>query len=95
MPEIFIKKLNRKIDVPLGSNLMKSLLNSQIPVASSCAGDGVCHKCFIFIEKGLENLSERTPTEEHFIAEKQITEAQRLSCQALVLGDITVHAPYW
>lgn len=95
MPDIFIKRSQKKIAVPIGANLMHALKDQQIPVASSCGGDGVCHKCFLTIEQGVENLSAPTPTEIYLVQEKQISPQQRLSCQCKVLGNITVHAPYW
>ena len=74
---------------------MKALLDASIPVASSCKGDGVCAKCRIEVIEGPNHLS--TPNErELFLKERHsVPKNQRISCQTLVLGDITVDASYW
>lgn len=96
MPWIhFAKKHRPSIEVPVGANLMKSLLDAQIPVASSCHGDGVCAKCRLNVEKGVENLSAENEVE-MFLKEKfQMKPLQRISCQTSVLGDVEIHATYW
>ena len=96
MPVISFTKKNRaSLKVISGVNLMKALLESEIPVASSCHGDGVCAKCRLTITAGAKNLSEPNDTE-NFLKEKfQLKSNQRISCQALVLGDIEVDASYW
>lgn len=77
------------------ANLMDSLLEQKIPVASSCKGEGVCAKCKVKIVEGLGNLS--PPSEkEVFLAEKLSFKAtERLSCQAKVLGEISIDTTYW
>ena len=83
------------IQIESGSLLMKSLLDNGIPVASSCGGDGVCRKCVLKIVKGRENLVAPNDLEEHLIERDQLSSDQRVSCQVVVNGDITVDAPYW
>lgn len=74
---------------------MKSLLDADLPVASSCDGDGVCAKCKIVILEGAENLSKPNETEEFLKETNNLDKNVRISCQTEVLGDITVHASYW
>lgn len=93
---VTIRFLNRpSIDVEGGSNLMKALLDGGVPVASSCGGDGVCRKCVLKIVKGAENLPVPNELEEHLIDRDSLTKNQRISCQVVVNGDITVDTPYW
>lgn len=96
-PRINLPSLKKVItSVPeVGSTMMKILLDEQIPVASSCAGDGVCGKCQVQVLQGMENLT--PPTEaELFLKEKNQWPADiRLSCQCQVLGEITVTTKYW
>lgn len=96
MPEISFTKKNRAVlKVIPGVNLMKALLEAEIPVASSCNGDGVCGKCRLRINKGLENLSAPNATE-IFLKEKyRLDTGQRISCQTFVLDDVEVDASYW
>jgi 2Fe-2S ferredoxin len=94
MPQISFK--NRPpLQVAPGTNLMKALLDADLPVASSCDGDGVCAKCRIQILAGAENLSAPNDTEEFLKESKNVEKGVRISCQVQVLGDITVHASYW
>lgn len=81
--------------VPSGSNLMKSLLEANLPVASSCDGEGVCSKCKIKIIHGKENLSRANDTEIFLKETNDISNEFRISCQTEVLGDVTVDATYW
>jgi 2Fe-2S ferredoxin len=91
----FAKKHHPPIEVSLGANLMKSLLAAQIPVASSCNGDGVCAKCRIRITKQGENTSPPNETE-IFLREKfNLKPQDRISCQTQVLGDLEIDASYW
>ncbi|MEZ0390884.1 MAG: 2Fe-2S iron-sulfur cluster-binding protein [Pseudobdellovibrionaceae bacterium] len=96
MPVIsFAKKHRESLKVIPGVNLMTVLLENDIPVASSCHGDGVCAKCRLQITKGAENLSQANETE-IFLKEKfQLKSGQRISCQSYVLGDIEIDAGYW
>lgn len=95
-PWIRFAKQNRPdFQVEKNANLMRSLHNLDIPVASSCRGEGICGNCRLFVVSGQENLT--APTEnEKFLREKYpIKSNQRISCQAEVLGDVTVDASYW
>lgn len=96
MPLIRFAKPGRKeIPVADGDNLMKALLSAEIPVASSCHGDGVCAKCRIQIVDGSTFLSKPNDTE-LFLKEKFLLPGgTRISCQVQVHGDIVVDASYW
>jgi 2Fe-2S ferredoxin len=91
----FTKKNRPNIDVELGSNLMKALLNAQVPVASSCHGDAVCAKCKVMVSQGLDKIAPANAAEK-FLAEKfQLKSNQRISCQVLVESDIEIDTGYW
>lgn len=95
MPTIQFKKNKPTITVPSGANLMKSLIEHGVSVASSCAGDAVCGKCWVYVVEGAENLSLSTDDEVHLKAIKDLPRNCRVSCQAEVLGDIIIDTPYW
>jgi 2Fe-2S ferredoxin len=95
MPRIRFAKGRPEIVVPEGANLMRALLDSGIPVASSCNGDGVCAKCRIRIAQGADHLSKETDLEATLRERHEIPKETRISCQTHVLGDITVDASYW
>ena len=74
---------------------MKALLAAGIPVASSCAGDGICAKCKIVVLDGLRNLSPETDLESFLKSRHKLPEKVRISCQTKVVGNITIDATYW
>jgi 2Fe-2S ferredoxin len=88
-------KNKKPITVPMGVNLMKALLENGISVASSCSGDAVCAKCWVYVLNGKENLSAIRSEEAHLIEIKNLPSQCRLTCQVEVLGDITIDTPYW
>lgn len=74
---------------------MKALLQAEVPVASSCDGDGVCAKCKIIIIEGSENLSKENETEMFLKENNNVPHHWRISCQTKILGDIIIDATYW
>ncbi len=91
----FIKNNLKSIDVPIGSNLMKSLISSGIPVASSCGGDGICTKCRVKVIEGAHHLSPPNELEIRMHRDKHIPFTERLACQTEIRGSVTVDADYW
>jgi 2Fe-2S ferredoxin len=95
MPKITFAKSQSPIEVPVGAQLMQSLMDAGLPVASSCGGEGVCCKCLIKIIEGKENLSPITELEADLKEIHDFGRNERVSCQTQVLGDIKVDADYW
>lgn len=95
MPTITVPKLNKQIEVPVGSNLMSSLLEHNVPVASSCNGDGICGKCKMEVLDNPKGLSDENPTEQFLKLKMKIDPKLRISCQCLVQESISVTTTYW
>lgn len=97
MVQISFLKDKKIINCAKGENLMRTLLQNSVPVASSCKGDAVCGKCKLIVCKGAENLSMPTQDESSLARRENIQLDQffRYSCQVQVLGDIQIDAPYW
>lgn len=95
MAKISFIKNKISFEVPLGTNLMRALLQQGLPVASSCDGDGVCSKCRIKIIEGAANLSPEQDVEMILKEQNNVGRDYRISCQAEVQGDITVDTNYW
>jgi 2Fe-2S ferredoxin len=95
MPKVKVVKKGKEIEVPADSNLMKALLANQVPVASSCHGDGVCGKCKVIVLHGESNLSLVNETEKLLIEKFNLKKNERISCQVSVLGDVEVDTGYW
>ena len=92
MPKISIPQKNLSFNVENNSNLMNSLLDAGLPVASSCHGEGICSMCKVKI-KGAANKPENFELET--LARNKCQADERLSCQVLVTEDLTVTAKYW
>lgn len=95
MPIISFNKGHQPIFCEIHDNLMKVLRANQIPVASSCQGDGVCARCRIQILAGADKLSKPNDTEMFLKQREKLHEHERISCQTEVLGDILIDTPYW
>lgn len=95
MPTINFVKPRASISVEVGDNLMDALLKGGMPVASSCRGDGVCAKCKITVIEGAKNLSAPNDTEKFLKGRHGLEKEQRISCQVVVQGDVTVDTSYW
>lgn len=95
----FAKKNRPNLEIPWGRVLMQFLLSQQIPVASSCKGEGVCGKCRMMIISGAEFLSPMSEEEKRVIDKLGYPAGTRLSCQARITGDegseITIDTGYW
>lgn len=100
MPIVSFKKVHKSFEVREGENLMKALLEQNIPVASSCYSKGICTKCRIQVIEGPENLSkpnalEKLDRERLANSKSALKDDERLSCQSRVLGDIKIDTGYW
>lgn len=74
---------------------MKVLRAHDLPVASSCQGDGVCGRCRIQILMGMEHLSTPNDTEKVLRERNHLLPNERISCQTTVHGDILIDTSYW
>jgi ferredoxin len=63
------------------------------PLGNSCGGVGVCTRCRVRVVEGMENLSAPTSVEVRF--SKGFSEGDRMACQAVVQGAVTVTTTYW
>lgn len=93
--KISAPQLNKTIDANKTDSLFTLLRQHDIPVASSCLGDGVCGKCRLTIQEGLEHLSAIEPLEQKLIEKYQLNPQQRISCQCFLTGDVVITSSYW
>lgn len=81
--------------VPRGTLLLDAARESGLPVAQSCGGFAICSWCKMQVIEGMENLSAVEPNEARLIRRESFKENERASCQAEVMGDVTVTTTYW
>jgi len=59
----------------------------------ACGGKGRCTTCKMIVVKGMENLSAPTLAELNYRRLGQLSENERLACQASALGFCSVRVP--
>jgi ferredoxin, 2Fe-2S len=91
MPSIKIPQKNKIISVESGKNLMDALLEAELPVASSCHGQGVCSKCFAAVSP----IAAHTELELKTLEKNKLNLSKRLCCQIFVTEDLIVETAYW
>lgn len=91
MFKVSIPQRNLVLLATVNKNLMDLLIENQLPVASSCLGEGICSKCAMNISP------EGTPSELEVktMTKNKCEPHHRLSCQFFITEDISVKASYW
>ncbi|MCJ8276970.1 MAG: 2Fe-2S iron-sulfur cluster binding domain-containing protein [Bdellovibrionales bacterium] len=94
MAKLNIPQLNRVISVDPKKTLMDNIIENNIPVASSCGGDGICGKCKmkIMATSELQPLSE---LERRTLEKNQGEPNERLSCQIHLKQNAMAETNYW
>ena len=101
MPVITLSNEGKTIEVPVGANLRRALLNNGISpyigVAEliNCRGFELCGTCRVEVVDGKGASPKREDEEETLISStpfyaRKIEKNIRLACQTSVVGDITV-----
>lgn len=86
---LFVKESLIK-EVPVGADFQRiHALYPELPLRFGCR-NGECGVCVLFIEKGMEHLTKRTPDEVKTLARKGFPPECRLACQCAINGDIIV-----
>ncbi|MYZ50456.1 ASKHA domain-containing protein [Propylenella binzhouense] len=89
---------------PLGTPVLDAARSLGVYIESVCGGRGICGRCQIQVAEGqfpkhgitssAGHLSDFSETEARYVAKRGALEPERrLSCQALILGDLVVDVP--
>ena len=81
-----------------GVNLMELAVGNGINIEHACGGVCACSTCHVYIEQGMDLLSEATEAEEDRVEEAPGLQVNsRLSCQCEIEkpGTIVVRVPGW
>lgn len=81
-----------------GEHLLEVAMEAGINIEHACGGVCACSTCHVYIEKGMDQLSEATEAEDDRVEEAAgLQRNSRLSCQCEVIGDgpIVVRVPSW
>ncbi|TET98997.1 MAG: DUF4445 domain-containing protein, partial [Candidatus Stahlbacteria bacterium] len=79
--KIHFPQFDKEIELLKGKNILDHARRLKIPISSSCGGRGICKECRITIVEGHTALNERTKLE------KDLSENERLACQAVIKDD--------
>lgn len=94
MGNIKFVKENKEVIAANGANLRLKAMQNNIDIykfigkMTNCGGGGNCGTCIVEIDEGMENLSQRTDTENRMLKKKP--ENYRLACQTVVNGAVRV-----
>ncbi|MFQ5983961.1 MAG: ASKHA domain-containing protein [Alphaproteobacteria bacterium] len=88
---------------PLGRPVLQAARSLGVDIDSVCGGRGLCGRCQITVSEGdfakhgltscADHLSPQGAMERRYVERRGLEEGRRLSCQALVQGDLVVDVP--
>jgi ferredoxin, 2Fe-2S len=88
----------RELLAAKGEHLLEVAMEHGINIEHACGGVCACSTCHVYVEKGMEHLSESSEAEEDRVEEAPgLQRNSRLSCQCVVTGPgpIIVRVPAW
>ena len=83
------------IRVPKGTYLIDAAREAGLEVPQQCGGMAICLWCRMEVLEGEAYLSKHSNGEKRLVEWGKLNERERASCQAQVLGNVTVTAQYW
>ncbi len=81
-----------------GEHLLEVAIENGINIEHACGGVCACSTCHVYVEEGMDSLSEPTEAEEDRVEEAPGLQVNsRLSCQCEIEGDgpIVIRVPAW
>ncbi len=95
MPRVTFQPGGRSAEVARGTTLLDAAEAAGVELPSNCGGVCACTTCHVWVEAGLESLSEIEDREDDKLQEAAGPSAHsRLACQARVGGaDVLVRIP--
>ena len=88
MPWIRFVKQDKAVEVPVGTSILAAAQSIDAPEGYACGGVCACSTCHVYVQKGLDLLSEMED-EENDILDKafDVRSTSRLGCQAKLQRD--------
>lgn len=74
-------------------SLLKILQENYIDWMHACGGKGRCTTCKAIIVDGMNNMTPKTVFEENYQRVGRLDNNERLSCQAIVEGNLVIEVP--
>ncbi len=102
-PLVLFMPSGKRGHFPVGTPVLEAARKLGVYVESVCGGRATCGRCQIEVQEGnfakhkivssLDHISEKGPKEERYEKIRGLPEGRRLSCSALILGDLVVDVP--
>lgn len=92
MPKIRFQPGDRTADVRPGTSVLDASRKARVQIRSRCSGGLSCLMCKVRVKEGAGHLSGPMPNELLKLG-SLAAEGYRFSCQAKILGDVTVELP--
>ncbi len=80
-------------EIPEGTSVLDASEKLGIELRHDCGGFATCSTCRIMVVDGVKNLTEIDLDEENMLEEAELPNPFRLSCQALIEGDVVLQIP--
>ncbi len=88
---IDLQPIGKRIDVPVGTNLLDACQQAGVELVAVCGGAGVCGTCRVRLLKG--QLTQVTTSEMDELGAGDLAAGYRQACQVEVLSDVTLEIP--
>jgi ferredoxin, 2Fe-2S len=95
MPRITFLPADRTVEVPRGTSILDAADRAGVDLPSNCGGVCACTTCHVWVEQGLDGLSEIEDREDDKLQEAAgLSLHSRLGCQARIgEEDLVVRIP--
>jgi 2Fe-2S ferredoxin len=88
MPRVKFIDQDVEVEVPVGTSILQASKKIGAPEGDACGGVCACSTCHVYVDTGLELLSEASEDEEDILDKAfDVRENSRLGCQAKIQGD--------
>ena len=93
MPAITFEPSGRRVECDAGQSIFEIARSEELYVDTACIGAGTCGRCRVKVLQGEVNLSAYNDVETKHLGNVYFITKERLSCQALVSGDVRIELP--
>jgi ferredoxin, 2Fe-2S len=95
MPRVTFLPADRSVEVPRGTSILDAADEAGVELPSNCGGVCACTTCHVWVEQGLDGLSEIEDREDDKLQEASgLSAHSRLGCQARIgEEDVVVRIP--
>lgn len=88
----------KRVMAARGEHLLEVALEHGINIEHACGGVCACSTCHVYVEQGMDQVTEATEAEEDRVEEAPgLQRNSRLSCQCEIVGNgpVVVRVPAW